>query len=149
MQTITQKIISILGICLVSQGSVMAHTAGGPIDAAGNNAHATDYGYISCYDDGNGPAEYLLVQIEDGSPPVPGLLVSLQVFKDNKMINVTDPISGDGVPSVPVKLQGKNGTYNIAINKTAAGKRDFSVTYHCETSGDIHTGTDIGVFQLQ
>jgi hypothetical protein len=139
----------VFALLSASVNSVLAHDAGGPIDAGGNNANATDYGYVSCFDDGNGPADHLSVQIDDDSPAVAGLLVSLQVSKDRKMINVTDPISGDDQPSQVVSLKGGNGIYDISVNKTAAGVRNFGITYHCQTASGVHTGTDIGVYQLQ
>jgi len=78
----------------------LAHSAGATIDPAGNNASATDLAQVICYDDGDGPTDHLYIQIQDNSPPVPGLLVSAQVYKDSHMTNVTDTVSGDANPSL-------------------------------------------------
>lgn len=133
----------------INSSFVSAHTAGGPIDAAGNNASATDLGSIQCSNDGTGDAKYLVVSIEDQSSPVNGLLLSAQIMKNNHMINVTDPVSGDGKPSASVSLAEGNGPYQVSVNKTAAGVRNFVLTYHCLTESGDHTGTDIFAYQLQ
>ena len=101
-----------ISICNIAS----AHIAGGPIDVNGNNASASDLAFINCYDDGNGPADKLLVQIEDLSPPVVGLLLNLQITKDNKMTNTTDPISADNKPSVSAVLKAGNGAYFVSVN---------------------------------
>ncbi len=130
--------------------SVQAHTAGGPIDSNSNNASATDLAFISCYDDGNGPADSLFVQIEDLSPPVPGLLLSVQLRKQNQMTNTTDQTSADGKASAAAVLKGGNGDYFVSITKTAAGIRNFQINYHCETATRAHTGTELGgILQIQ
>lgn len=128
---------------------VYGHTAGTTLDAGGGNASATDLASVNCYDDGGGAPDHLAIQVEDQSAPVPGLLVNMQAFKGQKMTNVTDPVSGDGNASPVGILRGGAGAYLISVNKTAAGARAFSVTYHCEASGGAHTGTDVSVYQLQ
>ncbi len=128
----------------------LAHTAGGPIDGAGNNASATDYAIVSCYDDGDGPTDHLYMQIEDTSPPVPGMIMSFQASKDGKMTNTSDVTSGDGQPGPVALLFAGDGSYYVSVNKTLAGLRNFVITYHCQTAGNVHTGTDINtVLQLQ
>lgn len=104
---------------------------------------------MQCFDDGNGVADRLIVQIEDNSPPLAGLFVSMQVLKDNKITNITDPVSGDGVASPSAILSAGSGSYLISVNKTKAGTRLINVSYHCETKGGIHTGTDISLLQAQ
>ncbi|MCX7088718.1 MAG: hypothetical protein NTV00_11765 [Methylococcales bacterium] len=124
----------------------LAHTAGGPIGAT---AGATDLAAVQCYDDGNGSADHLVIQIEDFSAPVAGLLMSMQASKGIQMINITDTVSGDGNTSPAGILRGGDGEYRISVNKSNVGTRSFSVTYHCETIGNTHTGTDINALQLQ
>ena len=139
-------------LMLLSMGqieSVFAHSAGGVIDAAGNNASATDLAQVNCYDDGDGPTGYLFIQIQDLSSPVPGLLMSIQAYKDSQMINDSDLVSGDANPSPGAQLWGGDGVYYISASKTAAGARTFSVNYHCMTSASVHTGTDITLLQAQ
>jgi hypothetical protein len=128
---------------------IFAHSAGGVIDAAGNNPSATDLAQVSCYDDGDGPTGFLFIQIQDLSAPVQGLLMSIQALKDSQMINDSDLVSGDGNPSPGAQLWGGNGVYYISVSKTAAGARTFNVTYHCMTSAGVHTGTDITLLQAQ
>lgn len=139
-----------MGCSFAALNIAQAHDTGFfPLDANGNNPSATDFGYVYCSDDGGEPTDHLLVRVEDASPPVPGLLLSIQISKDNKMTNITDIISGDGQASSGAMLKGGNGLYNISVNKTAAGVRNFNITYHCEASSGAHTVTDIGVYQVQ
>lgn len=133
-----------MGIGLVN--SAAAHTAGGPI---GFDASATDLAAVHCFNDGNGEPDNLTINIEDLSPPQPGLLMSMQVFKGDKMTNITDTISGDGKPSASVSLKAGKGTYFISVNKTGAGVRTFSATWHCNTSNNLHTGSEVDVLQIQ
>ncbi len=127
----------------------LAHTAGAVLDPAGTNASATDLAQVICFDDGNGPPHHLMTQIQDLSPPVPGLLLSTQIFKDTQMTNVTDTVSGDANASTPAILNGGQGAYIISVSKTNSGPRNFSITYHCQTANEVHTGTDITVLQVQ
>ncbi len=129
-------------------GTVMAHELGFTLDGAGNNPNAVALGAISCGNDGNGPADRLTIQITDLSVPVSGMLLSAQILKNNKMINVTDPVSGDGKGSSFVSLKGGAGSYYVSINKTAEGSRNVFLTYHCETAEGNHTGTDVVGYQL-
>lgn len=128
-----------------------AHEAAATMDADGTVAQFTGYAIVTCEDDGNGLPDNLVVAVEDLSPPVPGLLVSMQIIKDksNLAANTTDPISGDGKPSDPMVVHGGPGSYHILVNKTAAGARSFRVIYHCMTMNGAHTGTGIVVRQFQ
>ncbi|MFI3135990.1 MAG: hypothetical protein QX197_04355 [Methylococcaceae bacterium] len=146
--TALKKILLVTTVLLGTGYTSMAfaHSAGGPI---GFDAGATDLAGVECFNDGNGDADHLVVQIEDMSPPVSGLLVSMQASKGTQMINLTDTVSGDGNASAAGVIRGGSGEYRISVNKTNAGTRSFSVTYHCETISNTHTGTDVTVYQIQ
>ncbi len=136
-----------------------AHTAAGMLDPNGNNPNATDVAQVICYDDGDGPTDHLYVQIQDNSSPVPGLFVSAQVLKDNQngsqMANTTDTSPGDNSASNPIAVGSGDGLYWLSVSKTnVAGPRQFTVTYHCQTIDDVHTGTcgpsdGCGILQIQ
>ena len=126
-----------------------AHNAGATLDARGNLVSATGLAVVTCFDDGSGEPHHLFAQIRDSSPPVDGLLLSLQLLKGNKAINSTDPISGDADYSPGVSLEGGPGVYHMMVNKTGAGPRTFDVIWHCRTIANIHTGTSIRVLQFQ
>jgi len=119
----------------------LAHTAGATIDSAGNNASATDLAQVICFDDSNGSPDHILVEIQDLSPSVSGLLLSAQIFKDGHMTNTTDTVSGDASYSNSAILKGGEGEYIISVSKTKYGARDFNIRYHCETANGVHTGT--------
>lgn len=127
-----------------------AHGGGGIVmDAAGVSRTFTGVVLVTCFDDGNGPAENLIARIRDNSSPVPGLFVNLQLVKNNKAVNITDIVSGDADYSPFVTLHGGPGVYNMIINKTDVGERNFDVEWHCNTVDGIHTGTEISVSQFQ
>lgn len=130
-------------------GISSAHDAGATMDPVGNVASFTGYALVTCFDDGNGPADYLRASIKDTSPPQDNLLVNLQIIKGDHAISTTDPVSGDGNFSPSVSVHGGNGVYLLLVNKTAAGARSFLVSYHCVTASEVHTGTDIAVKQFE
>lgn len=146
-----KQALTVAAFCLsvANAGIALAHSGGGVIDAAGTNASATDLAAVTCYDDGNGAPHHLFGQVLDASKPVPGLLVSFQIYKGLQMITSTDAVSGDAFYSPGVSLNGGAGQYMISVSKTAAGARTFDVIWHCMTKDDIHTGTDINVYQAQ
>lgn len=150
MQQLSFKkyILAAILACLISYTSVSsAHTAGATLDPEGNVRSFTGMAFITCFDDGNGPADNIIVRVRDNSPPVPGLLVNVQVYKGNKVNSITDTVSGDADFTPFITLQGGAGVYWLLVNKTDVGARSFEIEYHCNTADDIHTGTDIGVTQ--
>jgi hypothetical protein len=138
-----------MAICLfVYAAASHAHTAGATLDPGNNIRSFTGMAFVTCFDDGNGPADNLVARIRDNSAPVPGLMVNLQIFKGNKSNSITDTVSGDADFSPFITLQNGPGVYWILVNKTDIGARQFDVEWHCNTSTGVHTGTDIGVTQF-
>ena len=147
--TVVKTLVAAFIAVTISHASVAyAHTAGATLDPGNTIRSFTGMAFVTCFDDGNGLADNIIVRIRDNSPPVPGLLVNLQVFKQNKSNSITDTVSGDADFSPFITLQGGGGVYWIMVNKTDVGARSFEVEYHCNTITDIHTGTDIGVTQF-
>jgi hypothetical protein len=146
-----QKAVTIIScITMLSYASVSgAHDAGATMDPNGTVAAFTGYALVTCFDDGNGPADNLVASVKDTSLPQDNLLVNLQIIKGDYAINTTDPVSGDGNFSPEVRVHGGNGVYQLLVNKTNVGARSFIVTYHCMTAGNVHTGTDILVKQFE
>lgn len=142
---ITSSILVAAGFANIALG----HSGGGTLDPGQSNATATDLAAVTCFDDGNGAPHHLFGQIKDMSQPVPGLLLSFNIYKGNQMISTTDTVSGDANYSQGIQLNGGPGVYYISATKTAAGARIFDVIWHCVTSNDVHTGTDIAVLQFQ
>lgn len=140
---------SLLASILLVNPIAQAHTAGATLGADGTSASATGLADVTCFDDGNGQPAGLLVQIKDLSPPVPGLLISVQLYKGTQATNITDTVSGDAEFSEGVQLDGGAGVYRIMVNKTDIGARAFELVWHCRTSDQTHTGTDILVRQFQ
>lgn len=132
-------------------GSGIAHDVTGiPLPfVGGDTPQATDMAEVICGDDGHGPTGFLFAQVRDDSEPVPNLLVNLQVIKGNQAANTTDQIASDGQYSEPIVLAGGDGVYRMLVNKTGAGRRVFSVVWHCMTQDGVHTGTEIVVRQVQ
>ncbi len=146
-----KNIIAVLVACSVGYSGVSsAHDAGATLDAEGTIESFTALASVDCFDDGSGAPDNLIVSIRDNSPPVPGLMVSVQVVssRGNKAISVTDPVSGDADYSTSIALQDGAGPYSVMVNKTGIGARSFDLIYHCFTADSVHTGTGIHVFQF-
>ena len=127
-------------------GIALAHSGGAIIDPGSNNAHATDLATVTC---GAG-TDHLSAQVKDMSGPVPGLLLSLHLYKGNQMKSTTDTVSGDANYSPLIRLNGGPGVYYMSATKTNAGGRLFDVIWHCMASDDAtHTDTDLSVVQFQ
>ncbi len=126
-------------------GISCAHTAGAML---GPERSFTGVALVNCFDDAGEIADSLIARIRDDSPPVPGLLVNLQIFKNGKSIVISDTVSGDADYSPFVKLQEGGGDYMISVNKTDEGARTFVIDYHCNAADDSHVGTDIDVTQF-
>lgn len=125
------------------------HSGSGMMDPEGNRESFTGLARITCFDDGNGVPEMLVARIRDSSEPVDRLLVSVQILKGTRAINISDNISGDADYSPFISLSGGQGTYYVIINKTAAGSRLVDLEFHCLAADTAHTGTDIIVDQWE
>ncbi|PKM11788.1 MAG: hypothetical protein CVV13_07820 [Gammaproteobacteria bacterium HGW-Gammaproteobacteria-3] len=156
--TFLSKTLLLTGlIALALAGTAHAHTAIAPlgdIDDQGSNTAVAD---ITCFNDGNGEPDHLLASIKDLSPPVPGLLINLQMLKGKTFApgqpiiatSTTDPVSGDTEASDYILLHRGGGVYTIMLNKTGPGTREFELVWHCNAADGTHTGTDIVVTQYQ
>ncbi len=148
MKTIkSNKVLLALSI-LVSFGSsgvVGAHTYTGSLRKP---ASATDFFQVTCYDDGAGYADHLVVEVKDelpkANPIINVLLVSEGIAK-----NATDSSDGDALGSPEINIKGSNGTiYYIFVSKTKAGFENYSLEYHCVSNSNDHVGTsDIVSYQ--
>ncbi len=128
---------------------VAAHTARAVLDPGGSRASFLGLARITCFDDGTGTPSQLYVRVRDNSPPVAGLLVTLQVLKGTQALGISDTQSGDALFSEALQLPGGAGVYTVLVGKTAAGARQFDIDYHCLTATGDHTGTDIVVDQFK
>jgi hypothetical protein len=120
-----------------------------PLDAGGGNPGASDYAAVTCYDNGNGAPHHFSAALQDLSAPVPGLFVSLHIFKDTQMTTVTDSVSADGNWSPIATVAGGPGVYYLSVRKTNTGVRNFTIGWECQTADFRGTGTDISVLQVQ
>ncbi len=150
-----KNILATLVACSVGYASVSsAHDAGATLssisDVDGIIKSVVGLATVDCFDDGSGAADNLIVSIRDNSPPVPGLMVNVQVVSNRgeKVNSITDTVSGDADFSPFIKLQDGKGPYSVIVNKTDVGDREFDLQYHCNTANDAHTGTQITVRQF-
>ena len=149
-QLFQRAVATILTVITLGYAGVSgAHDAGATMDPNGTVATFTGYALVTCFDDGNGPADNLVASVKDTSLPQDNLLVNLQIIRGDFAVNTTDPVSGDGNFSPEVRIHGGNGVYQLLVNKTNAGARSFIVSYHCMTAGNAHTGTEITVKQFE
>ncbi|MCC7136392.1 MAG: hypothetical protein IT528_08380 [Nitrosomonas sp.] len=136
---------------LMATGVAQAHEVAGPIDPEGNVPSFTAVAAVACLDDGTGKANHLFATVRDdaSNPFVEGMQVTLTLFKGGRAISTTDTTQGDNEPSLPVKLEGGEGTYFMVVNKTRPGLRNVNITYHCEAANGIHTGTSLSLTHYQ
>ncbi len=127
-------------------GLALSYTATGAIDAVGNNAASTIVGAVDCKDDGRGVPAYFAVSFKDKTKLVSGLYMSLHLFKDDRMVSVTE-ISGDTSYSTPLYLYAGSGRYYMAITKTKAGTRLFDIAWYCMTADGKETGFSFELLQ--
>lgn len=121
----------------------MAHDMSGSL---GNASSSIDQYQVHCFDDNTGPNAKLEISVQDNSPKV-AAKVSLQVAVNNTAFNTTDAVDGDASFSPELSVKGDaDEYYYVTVDKTAAGEENYLIEYHCMTSDNQHTGTDI--FQL-
>lgn len=125
-------------------GSASAHTQAGSL---GRQAEATDLYVISCSDDGSGPPARLETQIFNVSRK--NVLISVQTIKGNQATNSTDLRGGDVRSSPAASNSGGAGAYYVAVNKAKKGLATYNLRFHCITSTNVETGTDILTLQNQ
>ena len=85
-----------------------ADEGGAVLDPTGTVRNFTCYAQITCFDNGNGPADYLEADIIDLSAPVEHLLVNLLLLKGDRAISVSYTVSGMQIQAHP--LYCKEGT---------------------------------------
>ena len=112
-------------------------------ETIGAGVGATDYFQVTCSDNGSGPAGRLEIQVNDDTAGAS--ILSLQVQKGFLAKTTTDPTGADGVYSPLRRVFGGNGIYNVLVDKTTAGARQYDISFHCMTgtTGGLHTGTSI------
>lgn len=124
---------------------VSAHDQGGSL---GTDSSATDYYQVSCFDDGSGIADQLFFEVRGESKSVASP-VSAQIIKGDLSMSTTDNVDGDQTYSPGIAVVGGSGTYFVIVDKSGAGKVNYTFEYHCQTSTGVHTGTDIAMVQNQ
>jgi len=147
--TLLTLLRAVLLAALLPAGQVFAHGGGAVMDAAGNKASFTGLIRVTCFDDGAGPAQYLMARVRDNSAVQAGMLVSLQLLKGVRATSVTDPVSGNADYSPYAVLAAGNGVYQLLLNKSLAGARSFDLEWHCMTANNDHTGTEVIVDQFE
>jgi hypothetical protein len=110
-------------------------------------ASDTDFYQVTCSNDGSGVPASLVAQVLDAAP-VAAPLVSLQLQKASPAVatNTTDASDGDAGASPSVALNGGAGTYDVFVDKSAAGAESYTLTLQCTTGangGGVPAGTAI------
>ncbi|MBK8816775.1 MAG: hypothetical protein IPN42_15280 [Methylococcaceae bacterium] len=134
-------------------GLASAHCLTGRTLAAATSA--VDLYRVKCFDDGPGNADHIdaLINNEAG-----GASVRAQIAREgfrpsgistdstsaatncaaatNITLDPNDPVTQPGTTAV-----NGNGDYNILVNKTSSTAKTYGLVFHCETSGNVETGT--------
>lgn len=149
-QIVIKTLLAAVFTVTVSHASVAyAHSVDGVLLPEDNTRTFTAKAVISCTSKGNDNADNLVARIRDSSPPVPGLLVNLMIYKERttKIISITDTVSGDADYSPFIALQAGEGAYHVVVSKTGIGARNFDLDYHCQSRDGVHVETELNVQQ--
>jgi hypothetical protein len=106
-------------------------------------AQDVDFYRVTCSDDGSGVPASLVTQVLDASP-VAAPLVSVQSQKGSLATNATDPVDGDGSASPAAFVNGGAGSYDVFVDKSAAGAESYQLSVQCMTGANgtgVATGT--------
>jgi len=124
----------------VFSNNATAHDLNGSL---GQASSAVDFYQIHCFDDGSGANGYLEIELRDEAPSAAPLM-SMQISVGERVYNTTDAKDADAAYSPSLQVTGNADEYYlITIDKTAAGKENYAVSYHCMTAQNFHTGTAI------
>lgn len=130
---------------LWAAGSVLAHTYDVPM---GEAAGLTHYAGFICSNDAGFDSDHLVAQVRNNTPGAPA--ISVVVIKDSRAATTTDAVGGDAQASPAIQVRGGNGVYQLVVHKSGPGALNYSLIVHCmEASGQIHTGTDVMVYQFE
>jgi hypothetical protein len=139
-----------LAALLAALAPVRSASAHGLNQALGADPAATDLFQITCFDNGSGAAQSLVVQVRDNAPAAPQ--VSVQAQRAGQLVNSTDTTNADAAYSPAVAANGGNGAYDVLVDKTGSGTKSYSLNFHCYTGPGgtgVHTGTSHTVVQDQ
>lgn len=156
-KTIKALLISASALAAGGQATVAsAHTVNLSLGA---DAGATDFLQVNCSTDAGAATDHLILQIQtnswtfDPSYGATNSRLSAQISESMTnppvAMNVTAP-AATGSNSQTLRIPGGNGSYNVAVNKTAPGPVVLTLTLHCMNADEsIHTGTDSIILQQQ
>ncbi|BAW80169.1 hypothetical conserved protein [Candidatus Nitrosoglobus terrae] len=143
-----QRVVLIV-IALGWSINVFAHNQ---IGTLGDPASATDFYMVQCSTDSGGVTGRLYTQILDGTTTAGGGKISVvSEFNGDNIIDATTasaPVR-DGQNGPASILPGADGIFLMFVHKLKEGVKDYNVTYHCQSSEGVHTGTSIQTIQDQ
>ena len=151
IKPIKQLLLTVCSITAFSYAAITgAHESPRVVlDPEGNNPGFLAYAEFTCFDDGNGVPDHLLISVKDFSPPQANLLLSAQIIGRFNAATTTDVTSGDSSSSPEVRIHEGVGPYQVLVTKSGPGAREFVLTYHCMTANNVHTGNGYVVRQFQ
>lgn len=131
-------------VLAVPAGPAAALSRNGTLAQAASD---TDFYQVSCSDDGSGAPQSLVAQVLDLAP-VAAPIVSVQAQKASPAIatSTSDAVDGDAGASPATFLNGGAGTYDVFVDKSAAGAEGYTLTVQCTTAvdgGGVPTGTTL------
>ena len=142
MNFVSLKNVFVVAAFLLAVGHADITAAHSLSGALRSRAQATDLYQITCFAEDGGPAtDRLRIRVRD-NPPRRKPLVSVQVQKGSVATNRTDPTDGNARFSRDATIHGGDGVYQVLVDKSSAGAETYTLEFHCESSTDIHTGTE-------
>ena len=129
-------------------GSASAHCLTGRTLGAATSA--VDLYRVKCFDDGAGNADHLdaLINLQAGGSSVRAQIAregfspsGISTDATNGATNCAAATNITLDPSAQLVGASGNGDYNILVNKTGTTAKTYGLVFHCETSGNVETGT--------
>lgn len=118
--------------------------------ALGAATSAVDLYRVKCFNDGSGDADHIdaLVNLEAGGSSVRAQIAregfapsAISTDTTNAATNCAAATTITLDPSAQQAGASGNGDYNILVNKTSTTAKTYGLVFHCETSGNVETGT--------
>ncbi|CAB1275100.1 hypothetical protein [Candidatus Nitrosacidococcus tergens] len=138
-------------VVLLTLGLTTQVAAHNQIGSLGDPVGATDYYLVQCSTDEGGTTGRLYLQIFDGTTTQGGGKLTVTGQFQQVAISASAPVRGAPMPGGPASLlqPGTDGTYTMFVTKLKEGVKQYNVTYHCQSSEGVHTGTSIITVQDQ
>lgn len=134
-------------------GLASAHSQNGAVGSTKNGNAATDIYTVSCYNDGAGEAAKLWYRVKDLAP-VLAPVISAQAGTGGSSADTKDGDTIFSTAATTSVLNAQKKVISVALKimksaSTVKGSESYVAEFHCQTAGNVHTGTNWTMTQNQ